>query len=166
MSDDKQKPRSAADDALEKEIRAERKFSLAEAIGRLAGPGAMKGASPVSRLQQAQMKIETWLKAHLGNAGGDLEFVLCRNVKESELLMKNPDQPLIVLAAICQRVLDSEYLLQELVRQADAEWGVSTGERPYFEIEGTPAHPRDPYTIESVRSTLTELVEQLAASVD
>lgn len=164
MAEDKKKQRSAEDDALEKEIRSERKFTLAEAIGRLAGPGAMKGISPVSRLQQSQMKIETWLKAHMQAAGGELGFVLYRIVKESELLLKNPDQPLVVLAAICHGVLDSDYLLRELVRQADVEWGVSTGERPYFEKEGIPSHPNDPYTVESVRSVLTDLLEQLAAS--
>jgi len=34
---------------LEREIRQGRKFSLEEAIGRLAGPGAMKGESPIAR---------------------------------------------------------------------------------------------------------------------
>ena len=38
MTDDKQ--RSKADAELEREIREGRKFTLAEAIGRLAGPGA------------------------------------------------------------------------------------------------------------------------------
>ena len=46
-----------------------------------------------------------------------------RNIKESELLLNNFDQPLIVLAACIKRVLDSDFLLKELVRQADVEWG-------------------------------------------
>jgi len=40
-----------ADNQLEQEIRQGRKFNSAEAIARLAGPGAMKGASPVSPVQ-------------------------------------------------------------------------------------------------------------------
>src|SRR6476469_612637 len=48
MSNETPKPLSEADAELEREIRAERKFTLAEAIGRMAGPGAMKGVSPVS----------------------------------------------------------------------------------------------------------------------
>ena len=43
MSEEKITQRSEADAELEREIRNERKFTLAEAIGRLAGPGAMKG---------------------------------------------------------------------------------------------------------------------------
>jgi hypothetical protein len=37
------------------------------------------------------------------------------------------------------------------------------GERPYFERKGSPRHPDDPYTVESVRSTLCRILEQLAA---
>jgi hypothetical protein len=41
------------------------------------------------------------------------------------------------------------------------EWGRVMGERHYFEIEGSPRHPDDPYTVESVRKTLAELLKQL-----
>ena len=50
MSDDLDKQPSEADAELEREILKGRKFNLAEAIGRMAGPGAMKGESPVPRL--------------------------------------------------------------------------------------------------------------------
>ena len=56
MSDYQKKPRSEADAELEREILKERKFTLAEAIGRLAGPGAMKGESPIPWLQQAEIE--------------------------------------------------------------------------------------------------------------
>ena len=59
MSDREDKPRSEADAELEREIRKGRKFTIAEAIGRLAGPGAMKGESPVARMQQAEIEIST-----------------------------------------------------------------------------------------------------------
>ena len=42
---------------LEEEIRQGRKFSASEAVARMAGPGAMKGASPVSPVQQAETEI-------------------------------------------------------------------------------------------------------------
>jgi hypothetical protein len=61
MSDNQDRQGSEADAELEREIRKERKFTLAEAIGRLAGPGAMKGESPVARMQQAEIEIEYWL---------------------------------------------------------------------------------------------------------
>ena len=88
---------------------------------------------------------------------------MLRHVRESELLLKNYDQPLAVLAAYCQQVLSSDYRLKELVREADTEWGRVLGERPYFEKEGSPPHPDDCYTVESVRSALSELIKQLAA---
>src|SRR5262249_30983891 len=98
MSDKQDRPHSEADAELEREIRKDRKFTLAEAIGRLAGPGAMKGESPVTRMQQAEIEIESWLESHLADAGGALRVVLHRHVKESELLLNNLDQPLRVLA--------------------------------------------------------------------
>jgi hypothetical protein len=163
MSHNQDPQRSEANAELEREIREGRKFTLAEAIGRLAGPGAMKGESPVARLQQAEVEIATWLRSHLPDAGGALPVVLHRHVKGSELLLNNLDQPLVVLASFCQRVLDSDYLLEELVRDADVEWGRVMGERPYFEKAGSPRHPVDPYTIESVRNALSGLLKQLAA---
>ena len=89
--------------------------------------------------------------------------MLHRVVKASELLLKNYDRPLVVLAGCCQRILDSDYLLEELVRDADIEWGRVMDERPYFVKEGSPRHPDDPYTGESVRLALSGLLEQLAS---
>jgi hypothetical protein len=163
MTDNQEKRRSEADAELEREILKERKFTLAEAIGRLAGPGAMKGVSPIPRLQQAEIEIETFLRSHLMDSGGTLRGVLHRQVKGSELLLNNYDQPLVVLAGYCQKVLDSDYLLKELVREADVEWGRVMGERPYFERDDSPSHPDDPYTVESVHSALTALLKQLSA---
>jgi hypothetical protein len=162
MSDEQSKPRSQADADLEREILEGRKFSLAEAIGRLAGPGIMKGVSPATLRQQAEAAIESYLERHLHTAGGALSVVLLRQVKQSDLLLVNPEQPLAVLAAFIQRVLDSDYLLHELARAADVEWGRIYGERPFFEKEGLPPHEDDPYTAISVRSVLTQLGEQLA----
>ena len=166
MSDDKPKRRSQADADLEREIREGRKFSLAEAIGRLAGPGMMKGASPVTRKQQAEAEIESYLDRHLNSPAGALSVVLLRQVKDSELLLSNLDQPLIVLASFIQQALGSEYRLHEFVREADVEWGRAYGERPYFQKEGSPPDQDDPYTIDSVRSTLSKLLEKLAAAVN
>ena len=166
MFDHQEKQRSEADAELEREIRQGRKFTLEEAIGRMAGPGAMKGASPVARMQQAEIEIASWLKSHLVDAAGALEMVLHRHIKGSELLLNNFDQPLVVLRSCCERVLDSDYLLQELVRDADVEWGRVMGERPHFEKEGSPRHPDDPYTVESVRNVLSGLLEQLARNVE
>ena len=164
MSETQDTQRSAEDAALEREIREGRKFTLEEAIARLIGPGAMKGESPVPRMQQAAAEIETWLRINLLDAGGALTVVLHRHVKCSELLLANFDQPLIVLASYCQQVLASDYLLAELVRDTDFEWGRVMGERPYFEKVGAPCNPDDPYTADSVRNKLGDVLNQLAAS--
>jgi hypothetical protein len=89
--------------------------------------------------------------------------VLHPDVTGSELQPNDLDQPLVVLAGYCQRVLDSDHLLRELVRDAGVEWGRLMGERPYFEEEGSPRHPDDPCTVESVRDASSGLLEQLAA---
>jgi hypothetical protein len=161
---DQPRKKSEQDAALEREIRDGRKFTLAEAIGRLAGPGAMKGVSPITRKQQAEAEIETFLDRHLKSPAGALSAVLLRRVKNSELLLNNLDEPLIVLASLIQQVLESESRMEELVREADVEWGTIYGERPYFQQEGCAPHEDDPYTGESVRRTLSKLLETLAAS--
>ena len=162
MSDDKQPQQQSERDAeLEREILEGRKFTLEEAIARMVGPGAMKGESPVTRKQQAEVEIGSWIRSHLMDAGGVLAVVLHRRIKESDLLLNNFDQPMVVLASYFQQVLDSDYLLKEVVREADIEWGRMMHERPHFEKEGCPNHPEDPYTVESVRSTISRLVGQL-----
>jgi hypothetical protein len=149
---------------IEREIRQGRTFSLGDAIGRAAGPGVMKGESPVSRVRQAEAEIEAWLRTHLGDGGGPLEVVLRRYVTTSELMLENPEQPLVVLAASCRRVLESDCLLKELVRDVDLEWGRMMGERPHFEKEGAPPHADDPYTTEFVRDVLSRALGRLAPS--
>jgi hypothetical protein len=163
MSGDSDAKRSEADAELEREIRKERKFTLEEAIGRMIGPGGMKGESPITRLQQAEIEIGDWLRLNLADSGGALQIVLHRHVKGSKLLLDNPGQPLVVLAEFCRRILASEFLLKELVRDADVEWGRAMGERPYFEKEGSAPDPDDPYTVASVRHALEDILKQLAA---
>jgi hypothetical protein len=163
MSDDHPKTPDEKDAELEREIRAERKFSLSEAIGRLAGPGMMKGISPVTRKQQDSAEIQEYLSRHLVDAGGVLSGILLRRVEESELLLHALDKPLVALAGYLRMILDSEFRLKELVREADVEWGRVYGERPHFEKDGCPPDQDDPYTHESVRAALTQLAGGLPA---
>ncbi|HEU5481649.1 MAG TPA: hypothetical protein VFU80_00955 [Sphingomicrobium sp.] len=162
MSKEQEKERSRAFAELEGELRRGRKFSAKEAMARLAGPGAMKGASPVSRVQQAEIEVGTWLRSNVADTTGALQFVLHRHVCGSELLLHNLDQPLAALAKFCEQALPSDYLLKEIVREADVEWGQRMGERPHFEREGSPDYPGDPYTLNSVRDALSKVVTQLA----
>jgi hypothetical protein len=157
MNDEQDKQQSEA----ENEIRKARGFTVQEMIARVAGPGAMKGASLVSPQQQAEIEIGTWLDGHLTDVAGCLKGVLHRQIKGSEVLLNNIDQPLVALAQHCQRILASDELLKELVRQADVEWGRSMEERPYFEVEVSSPHSEDPYTVQDTRTTLSKLVDQL-----
>ncbi|MFL6733518.1 MAG: hypothetical protein ACJ8EY_02350 [Sphingomicrobium sp.] len=152
---------SAADEDVEREVRQSRKFSPQEAFARMAGPGAMKGASPISRVQQAENEIGTWLAGNLGDVDGALKVVLTRHLKGSQQLLQNVDHPLAVLADHCRRLVASDKLLAEVVREADVEWGRAMDERPYFDKAEHPPHPDDPYSVESVRASLAELLNHL-----
>jgi hypothetical protein len=165
MSDDEpDKPISEADAQLQREIRAGREFSLADAIGRMAGPGIMKGVSPITGEQQAVAEIQEYLDRHLTDSAGVLPGVLLRQVAGNELLLKGFDKPLVALAECIGQILHSEYRLSELVREVDVEWGRMYDERPRFETEGCAPAADDPYTLASVRTALTQLVSGLQAS--
>lgn len=161
MNDEREKQQSEADSDIEREIRQGRKLSAKDLMARMAGPGAMKGASPVSPVQQAETEIGNWLGNNLVDACGALRVVLHRQLKGSELLLESLDQPLVALAAYCQRIVDAENLLKEIVRESDVEWGRAMGERPHFEREGAAPDPDDPYTIVSVRQALSDALKRL-----
>ena len=147
MSDEQEKRRREEDAELQREIRRGRKFTLQEAIAELAGPGGMKGASPIARMEQAEVEIANWLRLHLVDNGGALGVVLHRSIKASEVLLKNYNEPLVVLADCCRRILASDFLLGEIVRNADIEWGRMMGERPYLEKKGRSATPMNPIPV-------------------
>ncbi len=161
MSDETPRPPSEQEAELERQIRAERKFSLTEAIGRLAGPGMMKGTSPVTCKRQAEAQLKDYLAHHLPDAIGALPAVLLRQLSESPLLLENLEAPLNALSAHIGRTLDSEYLLAELVREADVEWSRTYDERPLFNQPDRPPHPDDPYTPASVRAALLRILDGL-----
>src|SRR5215471_19363893 len=123
MAQEGETDRPEQDAALEREIRRERKFSLNEALGRMAGQGSMNGASPVPLPQQAEFEIDRYLREHLSDASGVLPLAVLRRVTRSEAFLHNPDEPLRVLSGYVRRLLESPDLLEELVREADMEWG-------------------------------------------
>jgi hypothetical protein len=152
-----------SDAEIEREIRSGRRFSLAEAIGRNAGD-LMKGASPVTRKQQAEFEIKELLERHLVDAEGSLTIVLLRQVKASRALLENYDDALASLTQVLEGILDSDESLQRFVIKVDAEWGRLYLEPPHFESDELPPDYDDPYTRESVRSTLTDLVARIQAT--
>jgi hypothetical protein len=132
----------------------------------MAGPGVMKGGSAVSRVQAAEIEIETWLRSNLRDSTGALQALLPRHLKGNPLLLNNLDHPLRALADYCQRILASDDRLEELVRQADVEWGQRMGERPHFNKAGSEPHPDDPYTNDSVRTALGEILTLVSKATD
>jgi hypothetical protein len=113
-------------------------------------------------VQSAETEIETWLASNLKDSTGALQALLPRQLKGSMLLLNNLEQPLLALADYCHRVLASNDRLEELVRLADVEWGRRMGERPYFNRAGSVLDPDDPYTNDSVRTALAEVVTQIS----
>jgi hypothetical protein len=162
MSENKDASSADRKAAIEREARANRKFSLNEAIGQLAGGEFTKGGTPITRKRQAELELDEYLRRHLVDSGGVLKNVLSRHLGES-LLNRGYHQPLVALAEYVQRMLASAQLLEEFVREADAEWGRVHGERPYFQIPGRTPHRDDPYTIDAVRLALFQLSEKLAS---
>ncbi len=161
MSTEDRRNPTPEDRDIEREIRSQRRFSLAEAIGRESGEH-LKGASPVTRKRQAEFEIELYLEQYLRDPEGALRVVLLRRASASEsLLAPGFYDPLAVLARVAGRILDSETRLQRFVRAVDAEWGRIYSERPYFEREGAPPHREDPYTVRSVREALRHLLGAL-----
>ena len=159
MGNSKKPDRDVSD--LEREIRRERKFTVSEAIGREAA-GTLKGASPVARAEQVLLEISHFLDARLEDPEGSLRETVVANLgDDTPLLSRHFEVPLAALDAFLDRVLNSAAALDTLVRQTDARWGRTYGERPYFHQEGQPPHPDDPYTREGVSLSLTRLREQL-----
>nr|CRH06741.1 conserved protein of unknown function [Candidatus Magnetococcus massalia] len=153
------------DKEVEKEILSQQKFTMAGAIGRAAGGGVMRGASPVSRQKQAINHIEAYIRNNCPDPSGALNSVLARRVKNSTpTVEKQLEQPLLALAEIIQTILASESALFEFVRQVDLHWGEMYQERPHFQQPGQTPHSEDEYTHNSVRESLLALLEKTKTS--
>lgn len=147
-----------ADQAMEREIRQGRKFSLADVIGR-EGSDFLKGESPVPKLLQVKNELRGFVNMHLSDSSGALQATLLDLIQsDDEVCSRHFDRPLLALVELLQPLLAHEVYLRELVRQVDMRWGQIYGERPHFERPGHPPHPDDEYTIASVRSQLQALL--------
>ena len=156
------KPTPAED--LETEIRRERKFSLAEAVGREAA-GSLSGASPVARAKQVLLEIEHLLEIHLPDPPGSLtRTILAKIEHDLPLLGRHFDHPAGALEEFLAANLGSESRLNTLVRDTDARWGRDYQERPHFETDDRPPHPDDPYTRAGVRDLLVDLLDYITRS--
>ena len=156
------KEKQGKNEAIQREILAGRKFSLAEAIGREGGD-FLKGESPDPKLVQATTEINTFIAINLQDSSGALQAVLQTWISTDEAgVSQNLDSPLQALKQMLDKILDNSELLYELVRQVDFQWGKMYDERPYFQSPGQPPHPNDEYTHESVEEQLTSLRNKLS----
>ena len=158
MTSNKEDKNNDRDLAIQREILSDRKFSLAEAIGREGG-SFLKGDSPVPKQVQAIAQIHSFIKKNLSDPQGALVAVLSTWVETDLRVAENLNSPLIALNQILSSLLDNQNLLYEFVRQVDFKWGQIYDERPYFQRPGQTAHPNDEYTHESVRLQLIELLD-------
>ncbi len=155
MSDASQTPESSD---LQADLRRDRGFSLAEAIGREGG-SFLKGVSPVPQLVQVKAELHQLINTHLHDSSGVLKAVLQQAVTEDEVNVSNAlDNPMSALCAYLQQRIDSPEYLYELVRRVDVAWGQWFGERPYFQKPGQEPHPEDEYTHASVKQQLEEFL--------
>lgn len=148
---------------MESRIRRERKYSLAEAVGREAS-GSLSGASPVARAEQILLEIEHLLEVGLPDPAGSLSLtIMARLEHDLPLLGRHFENPVGALVEFLTETLGAESLLEALVRDTDARWGRDYQERPHFERDGQPPHPDDPYTNAQVRALLVDLLEDITA---
>ena len=147
---------------LQKDILSDRKYSLAEAIGREGG-NFLKGESPVPKLVQVTTEVNLFIDQNLSDSSGALQSVLKRWVKTDPLLSEHLESPLKGLDQILEKILTQKGLFYEMVREADVKWGQMYQERPYFQKPGDPPHPEDEYTHESVREKLSLLRERITS---
>lgn len=153
------KPRTLPQN-LEQEIRAQRKFSLAEVISREGG-NFMKGESAIPRPLQAATEINQFIATHLPNPTGALSTTLQSWAKEDIRVSRHLDTPLIALAQIIKSLLSEPTTFQEFFRQLAIAQSHLTGDRPHFQKAGQAPHPDADYACGSVRSQLKALLQKI-----
>jgi hypothetical protein len=157
---DPEKPEKDSE-STESRIRRERKFSLAEAVGREAA-GTLKGASPIAIGRQVLFAVQHILESQLPDPEGSLIRTLMAKLElDPPLLARHFEHPAGALTEYLTITLQKETLLNALVRDTDARWGRENQERPHFERAGQLPHPDDPYTRAGVREMLENLLGQL-----
>ena len=149
---------------LQREIRAERKFSVSEAIGREGGSFLKGSQAMVPRPLRALAMINEFLEQHLDDNNGSLHICLKRWVKTDVRVGKYLDQPLVALQAIVLDIVQQPQTLYEFARQVAVEWGQMNGERTYFQKPSTEPSPNVAYSHNTIQIILTQLLEQIAAT--
>ncbi|MEM1251053.1 MAG: hypothetical protein AAGI69_01375 [Cyanobacteria bacterium P01_H01_bin.21] len=148
---------------LQREIKAGRKFSLSEAIGREGGSFLKGSQEMVPRPLRALAAINHLIDQHLNDPNGALQPCLKRWVKTDMRVGKYLDEPQVALELIATDIVQQPQVLYEFTRQVAVEWGQMNGERPHFQKPGAAPHPDAAYSHSGIQTILTELLSQLLA---
>ncbi|MBE9070263.1 hypothetical protein IQ260_26835 [Leptolyngbya cf. ectocarpi LEGE 11479] len=149
---------------LQRQIRAERKFNLSEAIGREGGSFLKGSQAMVPRPLRALAAINGSIDQHLVDPHGALQPCLKRWVKTDGRIGKYLDEPLTALQVIVLDIMENPPILYEFARQVAVECGQMNGERPYFQKPGTEASPDAAYSHKSIQGILAELLHGVTSA--
>jgi hypothetical protein len=160
-ADEREAEDLARDRELFMEAMSGREFTLADVIAQ-AGGNFLKGESPIPKLVQIKNELKLFISQNLHDLSGSLQAVLQLSVDQAdEPISRHLEQPLLVLEELVEEILNHPEILYELVKQVDCKYGQMYGERPYFQRPGSPAHPDDEYSHESVRIQLIDFLDKI-----
>ncbi len=153
--------------AIQREIRQQRQFSLAEAIGREGG-SFMKGESTIPRPLRAITKINQFITTYLPEPTSALSTTLQAWAKDDIRISRQLDTPLVALAQIIDSMLLEPTTLDEFARQVAIAHSQLTGDAVVFPKEIRPHSQRlnqppleAAYTCTLIKSELSILLERL-----
>lgn len=146
--------------SLEREIRSQRKFTLAEAIGREGG-SFIKDESAIPRPLRAIAQINHFIAIHSPDPNSPFSDVLKLWAKEDLRVSRHLDAPLTALTQIIQSLLNDPETFQEFFRRVAIAQSQLTGDRPYFQQPNCPPHPDAVYSHKSVKHQLSEILHKL-----
>ncbi|PKL18006.1 MAG: hypothetical protein CVV49_08000 [Spirochaetae bacterium HGW-Spirochaetae-5] len=153
------------DELIRRDILSDRKFSIAEAIGREGG-NFIKGHNPMPRLDQVVSFITVFIADNINDPSRVLMTVLQAHIKNDRIkIAENIETPLQYLHNLIKAYVDNPHQLYELTREADFRWGQINEEKPHFQKPGEAAHPDDEYTHENVKKMLSDLLVKIEAGL-
>ncbi|MEL6468272.1 MAG: hypothetical protein AAFQ74_00960 [Cyanobacteria bacterium J06623_4] len=159
------KPVPPLNSDLQAEIRSERPFSLAEAIGREGG-SFLKGESAIPRPLRAIATINQFLSTYLTNPSDALATTLSTWASQDIRVSRQLDTPLTALSQILDSLLSEPATFCEFARQVAIAHSQLTGDRPHFQQPGKPPHPDAEHTHASIRQALSDLQHQLQTKLN
>ncbi|MGB3787546.1 MAG: hypothetical protein WA949_06020 [Phormidesmis sp.] len=151
-------------DELQREILAERKFSLAEAIGREGG-SFMKGESAVPRPLRAANAIRQFIATRSSDPASALATELYTWSIADIRVSRQLDAPLVALSQIIESLLTEPTAFYEFARRVAIAQSKLTGDRPHFQQPNQPPAPEADYTHDSIKQYLLDITTQLVKVV-